>query len=165
MKINLLLDTTICARCGRSSRGTTYRTKGNGCRLCRAEYMRNYNQRPEAKEKRRAYYQNAKTANPNFMALACRGSRRYVLLRKYGVSLEQYEAMQEAQAGLCAICHKPPSGKNQLSLDHDHASGQIRELLCVKCNTLLGFANDDLALLQAAIAYVIKHQNLQSENS
>ena len=73
-------------------------------------------------------------------------------LTEYGISLLQYEAMLEAQNGVCAICKKT-EGKH-LSVDHNHVTGEIRGLLCSRCNLVIGRCNDDTKLLKAAILYL-----------
>src|SRR5579859_2601716 len=61
---------------------------------------------------------------------------------KYGLSLEQYDAMSVAQLGVCAICGEiDPHGK-RLSVDHNHETGQVRALLCNQCNVGLGIFKD-----------------------
>lgn len=65
--------------------------------------------------------------------------RGYRLKRRYGITAEQYDALLEAQGGVCAICGEPPKGK-ALHVDHDHATGGVRGLLCGgyrSCNTTL----------------------------
>lgn len=82
------------------------------------------------------------------------------LRQKYGMSQEQYEALHEAQGGLCSICGKPqdPAGTiTRLVVDHDHASNRVRALLCDACNRGLGFFLDDPALLEAAAQYLRSH--------
>jgi hypothetical protein len=76
-------------------------------------------------------------------------------LRRYGMTLEQHAAMLEAQGGLCAICRKPPSGKRPLVVDHCHASGTVRGLLCYGCNRALHVL-DTPDLLAKANAYLKK---------
>jgi 5-methylcytosine-specific restriction endonuclease McrA len=63
--------------------------------------------------------------------------RRRALIRKYGITESDYEAMLQRQRGLCAVCGEPP-GQKRLHVDHDHATGRVRELLCTPCNTLAG---------------------------
>jgi len=84
--------------------------------------------------------------------------------RKHGVDADRYQEMLREQKGLCAICRKPErapdkaSGKiKDLAIDHNHATGQIRALLCSACNTALGLFNDDPRLLDAAKHYLAKH--------
>jgi hypothetical protein len=86
--------------------------------------------------------------------------RNYALWRTYGITKEQYDAMVIAQGGVCAICKKPPQGfsgrckKKVLVVDHVHETGEIRGLLCGKCNTMLGHANEQISVLKRAVAYL-----------
>jgi hypothetical protein len=57
------------------------------------------------------------------------------LLRKFGLNLEDYARMWLQQNGLCAICDK---FDYSLSVDHEHKTGIIRQLLCSVCNLLIG---------------------------
>jgi hypothetical protein len=82
-------------------------------------------------------------------------------LRKlFGISLEDYRIMHDAQNGVCAICGKPETrqcgnGKpNGLAVDHDHITGKVRGLLCASCNTALGLLGDGPELLTVALAYL-----------
>ena len=86
-------------------------------------------------------------------------SRRFVYKDRYGITLEMYEKKLAEQDGVCAICHQPPdpnSTKTVLSVDHDHGYGKLRDLLCDRCNKMLGFANDDPAILLDAFTYLKK---------
>lgn len=80
--------------------------------------------------------------------------------RLYGLTEADYVAMLAKQGGLCAICRKPQSVRRQnktpdrLAIDHDHATGKVRGLLCHNCNHALGKMRDDPSLLRAAIAYL-----------
>lgn len=85
-----------------------------------------------------------------------RKTKNKELSRKYGITVEQFEAMVLVQNNLCAICHKKPN-KRALSVDHCHKTGSIRELLCQKCNTILGQAGDSVEILIKAIKYLEKH--------
>lgn len=80
------------------------------------------------------------------------------LKREYGVSKGQYNSMYEAQDGRCAICDTPePQLSRNLNVDHDHATGQIRGLLCGSCNSVLGMAQDDPERLRKALAYLAEY--------
>lgn len=64
--------------------------------------------------------------------------------RKYGIEPEQLRAMRDAQGDRCAICKGERCGPgDRLHIDHDHVTGQVRGLLCGRCNTLIGLAGDD----------------------
>lgn len=80
---------------------------------------------------------------------------RWRLREKYGLELEEYEALVAAQNGVCAICKNPPlESTGRLSVDHDHNTRQIRGLLCANCNAALGQFKDDPIRLMAAIEYL-----------
>jgi hypothetical protein len=78
--------------------------------------------------------------------------------------LETYNKMFEAQGGACAICKKPESRLRQdgsiydLVVDLNRTTGQVRGLLCVKCNYYLGLDMDklrnQLELITRAVAYL-----------
>jgi Recombination endonuclease VII len=80
--------------------------------------------------------------------------RRRRLKLLYGISPEEYDAMLAHQGGVCAICKKKPDKGKPLCVDHCHLTGQVRGLLCHKCNSVLAFGNDDPDILSAAIAYL-----------
>lgn len=101
--------------------------------------------REKAKENSRAW----KTANPERVAAHARKAR-------YGISQEQYDEMVMRQRGLCAICgHADP--KRALSVDHNHATGRVRALLCNACNRGIGLLEDNADRLEAAAAYLKEH--------
>jgi Autographiviridae endonuclease VII len=79
------------------------------------------------------------------------------LRRTYGITVEQFEEMEQAQGGLCAACGRPPRGRGKnlvLHVDHCHETGRVRGLLCSKCNLAMGNADDDPALLRALADYL-----------
>ncbi len=85
--------------------------------------------------------------------------------RTYGITPEEFDKLVKQQEGLCAICKKPESARKlrseevrSLAIDHCHATGKVRQLLCSKCNTGIGNFLDDPELLKAAIAYLEKHK-------
>ena len=72
--------------------------------------------------------------------------------RRYGLSWVDYKALLARQNGACAICKKKP--RRALAIDHCHATTKVRGLLCLKCNSGLGFFEDNPDLLRVAIAYL-----------
>lgn len=75
------------------------------------------------------------------------------ILRTFGLTIEDYEAILDAQDGACAICLQPP-GKMNLSVDHCHKTGMVRGLLCQLCNLALGQFGDNLQKLRSACYYL-----------
>ena len=71
-------------------------------------------------------------------------------IRRKGISTEEYERRFAEQGGLCAICRKGHRADRRFDIDHDHATGAIRGLLCQGCNMRLGRFRDDTAALRAA---------------
>ena len=77
--------------------------------------------------------------------------------REFGLSPDGYNEMNAAQDGLCAICSEPCKTYKRLSVDHNHLTGVIRDLVCRRCNLILGHASDDPELLIKAAKYLKKH--------
>ncbi len=101
--------------------------------------------------------------------LATPDRQKGALLQKYWPgstwqqALDNFKRLQEQQKGLCAICDKPetrPSKKGSdklvrdLCVDHCHASGHVRGLLCDNCNTLIARAHDSYIICISAAGYL-----------
>lgn len=110
---------------------------------------------------RHAYYE----ANPSRYRAYAKGklaedprrARDRTLWRKYKIRADDYDRMLAAQAGKCAICGgvDPRCSVGEFfSVDHDHATGEVRGLLCGHCNRGLGMFLDSPELLGAASAYI-----------
>jgi hypothetical protein len=154
-----------------------YRAKGTkdghrgDCKACfKARAARRYAADPErAKERVRRW----QLENPEMRAAYMRMyrasgrraevDRRSHLKRKFGITPERYDEMLVTQGSGCAICHKPPREDISLHVDHDHASGAVRGLLCFDCNAGLGKLREDPDVLRAAVTYLIAHDPEQQE--
>lgn len=82
---------------------------------------------------------------------------------KFGITLTEYESKLASQNGVCAICGRPETGTRHgkvkaLAVDHDHATNEVRDLLCGKCNPMIGYAEDNIEILQNAINYLRRHK-------
>lgn len=86
------------------------------------------------------------------------------LRKEFGISLDRYNEMHAAQDGKCAICGNPETikrnGKTRwLAADHCHDTGTVRALLCGTCNPMIGYAKDNIDVLEKAIEYLKSHQS------
>lgn len=82
---------------------------------------------------------------------------RYDLKKNFGLTLEDYNNLLESQDHRCAICGTTDttySRGNRLHVDHDHATGEVRGLLCGHCNLGVGQFFDNTHLLSKAITYL-----------
>lgn len=88
-------------------------------------------------------------------------SRRSWLLKQYNITLEEYNALNTTQNGLCAICFESEIyyRNKVLCVDHDHKTGEIRGLLCNRCNRALGLLKEEKQILLNAIKYLEKHES------
>lgn len=78
------------------------------------------------------------------------GSRHYHLKRRYGIGADEVDAMITEQGGVCAVCGRP----DPEHVDHDHATGAVRGILCFNCNGGLGQFGDDQDRLVSAALYL-----------
>jgi Recombination endonuclease VII len=113
--------------------------------------------RPESErlEMRRNNARNYRKNNPNKYW-------RAVLAANYGVPLEWYKDKEVEQGNGCAICGQPEIATRngtvkRLAVDHNHATGQVRGLLCSRCNVKLGHIEDRHWLAKAE-AYLVKYE-------
>lgn len=142
-----------CRSCGGSDRYPSGR-----CKACNRRKTREWAERnPEKyREMTRAKSRNyrARLTPEERKALTLKGNRGQ-WPKLYGITAAQFDVMLAEQNGVCAICGQN-HGKT-LHVDHDHATGKVRQLLCGPCNTSLGGFRDDPALLESAIAYLRRH--------
>jgi hypothetical protein len=94
----------------------------------------------------------------------CNELRKYkrFIQKTYGISYEEYKELEKSQNGVCAICKNPDSPNSRtdrLFVDHCHTTGEVRGLLCSKCNQGLGLFNDNQSLLTNAISYLNRKES------
>jgi hypothetical protein len=116
------------------------------------------------REARNKWQREWRRKNPDKVKAAAKRANKRARIRKYQLSLEQHEELLAHQRHRCAICGIPSTPEKPLAIDHDHSTGLIRGLLCSRCNSMLGFAQDDPGILLAGRAYLLG-QNAQSEIS
>jgi len=80
--------------------------------------------------------------------------RNHNLFSRYGVTLEEYERIRDAQGGMCLSCEDVTE---KLVVDHNHETCEVRGLLCGSCNLALGHTKDDPARLEALVGYLERH--------
>ena len=153
--------------------GTTNAKDNLGCRclLCRAApsyYGDNAAQRAyrlahpeEVKEYHRRYREThqaeIKAASGVYKGRHRAQERAGARRRMYGLSPEAFTAMLDAQNGECMVCRialEEGAGKSRLHVDHDHVTGRIRALLCLRCNLAIGYADDDPEQLRRLAVYL-----------
>lgn len=71
------------------------------------------------------------------------------------MSTVAFERLLAEQDSGCAICGGPPVGKEHLSVDHCHETGEVRGLLCDNCNLAIGLLQDDPNIVTSARAYLL----------
>jgi hypothetical protein len=140
-------------------------------RRCREWYAAN-------RESERAKQKAARDANPDYFKarrraeyrkhaakykererlrrLADPGLKRRQHLRSYGLTPESFQAILDRQGGGCAICGGvfPIGGRTGLHIDHCHANGHVRGILCSNCNMGIGKFHDSASRLRAAADYI-----------
>lgn len=83
--------------------------------------------------------------------------RNQQYLKRYGVTREYYLKLLDLYNHQCAICKSKATKKHPLHLDHCHITGKIRGIICYKCNVALGYFQDSIPNLVAAINYLRHH--------
>jgi hypothetical protein len=84
-------------------------------------------------------------------------ARRRFLKWKFGITLEEYNTILEQQESACAICCQPNSWERNFDVDHNHATGAIRGILCSACNTAIGLIAEDPCRAIRLARYLAQH--------
>jgi hypothetical protein len=125
------------------------------CKSCFSEYHRKRYKNPEIRKT--LLHRSAKWRENNPEKEANKH-----LVRKFGITIQQYNQMLEDQDGVCAICGKPEKTRRRkktddnerLAVDHCHETGKVRGLLCFKCNTAIGSLGDNEDMVRRVVAYL-----------
>lgn len=134
-----------CKRCGIFKEVRLFTSGGNSASaISRAKNFCHECQKEEARNRAAKF----RIAHPEKI----RGNKLKCL---YGITLKEYEAKAAAQNQVCAICKKPQNRKNgvtgkqeNLVVDHNHTTKQVRDLLCHKCNLSVGIVEKNLQPIQ-----------------
>lgn len=94
--------------------------------------------------------------SPEKRAAELEKKRVTTMMRRYGLTPEDYDTMLESQSGTCAICSRTPDQERykRLNVDHCHDTGKVRGLLCTPCNHAIGVLGDTVEHLRRAVAYL-----------
>lgn len=81
-------------------------------------------------------------------------------VKRYGIDLETYERLLDEQGGHCALCPatRETNRGHWLYVDHDHVTGVVRGLLCRRCNSTLGYMDEEPARLRRAADYLERYR-------
>jgi hypothetical protein len=75
--------------------------------------------------------------------------------RRYGITLKDVQDMREAAQGVCQCCGRTDTNKyKRLVIDHCHRTGKVRGLICQRCNSILGYCDDNILTLQNLVEYI-----------
>jgi hypothetical protein len=117
-----------------------------------AQKHKEYRGRPDYKEKMAVY------------------RRKWNLVKRYGITVQDYDDMLERSNGCCEICKRNLSCSDsncslRPAVDHDHETGRVRGILCVRCNFGLGAFGDSICCLRDAIDYLGRSDREQRNSS
>lgn len=125
------------------------KNKGATCKLCElelpiGEFIKDSNNKHKKFRK-------------SWFCSSCRAIRKreYYLKAQYSMkSISEYHTMLQEQDSKCAICTRT---MDRPCVDHNHATGKVRKLLCVQCNAMIGNSYEDINTLQNAIGYLLEN--------
>ena len=168
-----------CPKCCQTAE--SYQTKKGSCIACTKKANRKWwaenlqKSRQYSKKKREHpgyskhvsnYRKRKRRTDPAYRANEIKKIREQKLKKAYGMTLADLEALRVAQGGGCAICGNTITAQSvrrgmrnmrDLSVDHDHATGKVRGLLCYHCNSGLGHFKDNILVMCRAIDYLRLH--------
>lgn len=118
----------------------------------RAQSAKRYMAKPENKDRRNRYMRERYTSDYRW---------KLHIKSRFGMVIDDYQKILGDQKNSCAICKEPirlqstPHGtKGKFDIDHCHVTGQVRGLLCKRCNKGLGAFKDSAERVLAAVEYL-----------
>lgn len=150
-----------CIRCKKEKPVLDFYSSRNVCKECKKSQVKNW--KKDNIEKCNSYRKTWKTLNPSADKAA---KAKWALNNKpkisnkrlkhlYGITLQEYIAILELQGFSCAICKSTScQSKRNFAVDHNHVTGEVRGLLCKRCNTALGLFQDSPSIIFSAVNYL-----------
>jgi hypothetical protein len=137
-------------------------------RRAREKYALNKEKRTERarelyklkKETKKEYYINNKERILELRRKQKKRTKNNHLIKRYGITIEQYNSMLDEQESKCYICetYVENTKNNYLHVDHNHTTGKVRKLLCMSCNASLGLVKESEFILKKMIEYINEHK-------
>ena len=126
-------------RCFNKSKNSNFGHSSH-CRLCSRELVKKYHN-PD--KKREDYKENKDVV------------RNYRLKEKFGITLGEYNKKLKNQKNKCMICGKTTEENGRaLGVDHNHETGEVRDLLCGNCNSAVGFVQENVVIAKKIVKYI-----------
>lgn len=173
-------STKYCKRCNTTKPISDFYPKMSKCKDCSKLYSKSYQRRAaesnvvlDASRKRKCYVcddtkyvgefkkDRGRVGGYASICKECHNLREGARTCGYEITVEQYKQMLVAQNGLCAICNKKETVVDaktnkvrNLAVDHDHATGETRGLLCCYCNTTLAGIESKIADISGFLKYL-----------
>lgn len=138
-----------CGKCN----GTKRYKSSRGCVAC--DRARKKNLTPEEK---RAALARVQRWRANNRERYLKHRKEHYRFRVYGLTRDQFFAMLRAQDNLCVCCDASLRGGKETQVDHDHATGKVRGLLCLNCNIAIGMVRESTETLLRIGVYLEKHR-------
>lgn len=158
-----------CRTCGQEKALTEFRFRkrrgrcnGNyasDCKGCELEYLRQWRKdhADVVREKHRRVCRKLRLGKFN-----CSTWKRLGIV----FTAAQYHNRLKQQGGVCAICRRPnPAKKKRMSLDHNHTTGQVRGIVCDRCNLMIGMVEKEPAIVTAVQEYLAVWSNPMAKAS
>jgi hypothetical protein len=131
------------------------------------KYGREYEQnKDKIKERKREYYERNKDKKKEYEKQNKKRKKENYFLRKYNLTLEQYQQMLQDQHNKCCICgieFDDSRMRTRPCVDHCHKTKKVRSILCSNCNSAIGLLREDTFILKRTIKYLKKHNNMLNE--
>lgn len=109
---------------------------------------------------RKKHIEKARQYNKRYYYNNLKADRICKIKNAYGLEFEDMKKMYIAQQGCCAICSTRFTCRKDINVDHNHSTGQIRQLLCKDCNRGIGIFKENPIFLHRAAEYINKWNNL-----
>lgn len=171
------METKICTLCKQEKpMGDFYKDAAqrdgihSQCNLCMSAYKKQHQKNNQIK-----YNEYARKYRKNNPEKSKDSQRRYrenhadkilnsSFKHRFNITLDDYNKMLTDQNGVCAICGETNKTGARLAVDHNHITGEIRGLLCMKCNVAVGKWGEDMQLFEKTLSYLKKEFNNGNTN-